>query len=586
MDKLNNPTPADDSSDEISQAQENRSGLKMPSLSSLKTADAWVGNYDYKELCMPRLPCLPRWRNSTSRSIFFGVNDKMPILLGILMGFQHALAMVVGVISVPRILGGAGLGHLNLDPSGRAYLISSGLVVSGLMSIIQIVRIKLVGRYRMGTGLISMSGTSFSFLPIAEATIKAVYDDGTCVPGEACPQAYGKWLGTAMVASLLEIVLSFLPANVLRNMFPPIVTGSTVFLIGASLIGVGLRYWAGGAGPCLNVKKIIDLAGPDAVPSGLAIFKDCPNIFGPGDRHYPWGAAQWIGLGFFVFVIIVIIEIFGSSFLRNVQVAIGLIAGIILSSALGYMDQSIIDQAPAFTFPLVKRFPLGIYLPALIPTLLTFLVSTVESVGDITASCEASKVETEGEEFESRIQGGLLADGVNSLLAGLLTSNPTTTFSQNNGVIAMTRTATPIAGIWASLWLILFGVLGKVGGVFVALPDAALGGMTTFLFAMVAVSGMKILSKLAWQRRDRFIMAITLAVGLGVIIEPKAFSFFIPEAKNDVVAGLRTGVVIILSTGYIIGALTCAILNWIIPKEEVEVNASEWSRTEGGKESA
>lgn len=542
-------------------------------LRRLATSDGWVGEYDYKSLCMPRIPCVRSFRQS--RPIFFGLDDHIPVLVAAVMGFQHALAMLGGVIAVPRILGGDGSGNLQLESVDAAYLVSSALIVSGLMSIIQIVRIRLIRGYWIGTGLISMSGVSFTFLPIAQTMFASLRADNTCPRSGACPDAYGMWLGTVMVGSLLEIGLSFVPPNMLRRAFPPIVTGTTVFLIGASLVPVGLRQWAGGSGPCFDVQQIEDLGG--IVPQGLLdVFNDCPNNFGPGDRHYPWGSAEWIGLGFFVFSIIIIVEIFGSPFLRNTQVVIGLLAGIILSASLGYMNRDLIDEAPNFTFPLVRRFKLGFYGPAIIPVLIGYLVSTVETLGDIAASSEVSRVATQGPEFESRVQGGLLADGFNSLLAGLLTSSPTTTFSQNNGVIAMTRTANRVAGLWAAVWLILAGTIGKVGGVFAALPDAALGGMTTFLFANVAASGMRILATLEWNRRERFIIAIALSLGLGVVVVPRAFIHFIPTTDNSFASALREGVILVLTTGYSIAALVAMLLNFLLPEEDEAVMASDY----------
>lgn len=492
------------------------------------------------------------------------------------MGFQHALAMVVGIITVPRILAGGGPSNLNLPPDVQAYLISSALTISGLMSIIQIVRIKLFRGYWIGTGLVSMSGISFTFLPIAQAMFSALRESGFCPSdNQPCPDAYGLWLGTVMVGSLLEIGLSFIPPRLLRKIFPPIVTGTTVFLIGSSLVGVGLSYWAGGAGPCRIFRQVQDLSGES--PESLSFFRDCPNITGPGNRHYPWGDARWIGLGLFVFTIIIIVEIFGSPFLRNTQVMIGFLAGITLSASLGYFDADLIRQAPAITFPLVKRFKLGFYAPVLVPVLIGHAVSTVETIGDITATCEVSRLPTDGPEFGSRVQGGLLADGVNSLIAALLTSSPTTTFSQNNGVIAMTRTANRSAGLWASAWLILFGVIGKLGGVFVALPDAALGGITTFLFASVAVSGARILAGLTWDRRDRFILSISLSLGLGVIIVPDAFKFFIPiSTTSDTLKLLREGALIVLTTGYTVGAILSVVLNAVIPYEPEALSAEEY----------
>lgn len=422
-----------------------------------------------------------------------------------------------------------------------------------------------------------MSGTSFSFLPIAEAMITALRNEGACgEPGTfgPCPRSvYGKWLGTVALCSLIEIGISFLPPSVLATVFPPVITGTTVFLIGASLTGVGVRYWAGGAGPCYSYKKIEQLGGD---PSSLSFFAKCPNSI--ASPAHPWGDAHWVGLGFFVFSLIILIGIFGSPFMRNIQVMIGLVSGIILAAATGYLNNDFIDASPAITFPWVQTFPLGVYWPAVIPTCIAFIVTSVETIGDISASAEASRVATSGPEFDSRVQGGLLADGLNSLIASLMTANPTTTFSQNNGVIAVTRTANKYAGIAGAIWLIFYGVIGKVGGIFGATPDAIIGGMTTFLFANVAVSGLSILSPLKWTVRNRFIVAISIGLGVGVIIEPKAFSAFLPTTTNSVLNGLRQAAVIVLETGYSLGAIMAVFLNFVLPEEGEEILASDFER--------
>lgn len=257
------------------------------------------------------------------------------------------------------------------------------------------------------------------------------------------------WIVARNCGSWWQIFLSFVPPKILRRVFSPIVSGSTVFLIGASLVGVGLKGWAGGAGPCHTYQKLVQLGGPDAVPEGLAIFKYCPHIFGPGDCHYPWGDARWIVLGFFVFSIIVLIEVFGSPFLRNTQVMIGLLSGIILSAALAYVNRPFIDSAPAITFPLVKTFPLGFCGPALISIPIGYLVSTVETIGDVSASAEASRVPTEGEEYESRVHGGLLAD------RSFPNGKPNYIIFREKWGHVLTRTANRWAGLAAAGWLIL-----------------------------------------------------------------------------------------------------------------------------------
>lgn len=341
-----------------------------------------------------------------------------------------------------------------------------------------------------------------------------------------------------------------------------------------SLIGGGLRGWAGGSGGCFRYAKIEQLLGIGAAPETLAKFADCPSVAGPGDRHYPWGNARWIGLAFFVFLIIILIEMFGSPFIRNTQVVIALLAGIILSSFLGYMNTSSITQAPIITIPFRKTFKLGVYWPAMMPVLIGYLISAVDAVGDISASAEASRVETTGPEFESRIQGGILADGINSLLAALLTASPTGTYSANNGIISMTMTANKYAGITATGWLFLFGLFGKIGGVLAATPVPVLNGMLIFIFASIAVSGINILSALSFNRRDRFILSCAIGLGVGLIIEPTVFSLLIPNTESAFLNALRLASLIILNSGFSLGAITAIILNIILPAENLEVNIS------------
>lgn len=192
----------------------------------------------------------------------------------------------------------------------------------------------------------------------------------------------------------------------------------------------------------------------------------------------------------------------------------------------------------------------------------------LESIGDITASCDVSGVEVEGEPFQRRIQGGLLADGVNSLLAACMTITPVVTFAQNNGVIAMTRCANRLAGYCCCLFILLFGIFGKISSVFLAIPAPVLGGMNAFLFASVTVSGIRILAYLDWTRRDRFIVTCSLALGLGVTLVPTWFTHvFSYSGDNLALKGFLSAIETIVDTGYCIGSLMAIFLNLVIPAE-------------------
>ena len=176
----------------------------------------------------------------------------MPVFLALLLGLQHALAMLAGVITPPIILASAA----NLSSNQRVYLVSTSLIVCAFLSAIQITRFHIYKTpYFVGTGLISVVGTSFATIPVATGALSQMYATGFC-PSDAngdplpCPDGYGAIIGTACVCALLEVLMSFTPPNILRRIFPPLVTGPTVTLIGISLITSGFEGWAGGSGPC------------------------------------------------------------------------------------------------------------------------------------------------------------------------------------------------------------------------------------------------------------------------------------------------------------------------------------------------
>lgn len=179
-----------------------------------------------------------------------------------------------------------------------------------------------------------------------------------------------------------------------------------------------------------------------------------------------------------------------------------------------------IDAAPIASFIWVHTFPLSIYGPIVLPLLAVYIVLTMETIGDVTATCDVSKLQVDGPMFDSRIQGGVLADGINGILAGLCTITPMSVFAQNNGVIALTRCANRKAGYACCFWLLIMGIFAKFAAALVAIPSSVLGGMTTFLFSAVAVAGIRIMSTMPWTRRNRFILTAALAPGFGATLVP------------------------------------------------------------------
>lgn len=332
------------------------------------------------------------------------------------------------------------------------------------------------------------------------------------------------------------------------------VTGTVILMIGASLIGSsGMPNWGGGSNDC------------DTRPSS-GIFQLCPTIYAP--RPLPWGSPEFIGLGFLSFVSIILTELFGSPFLKNISIIIGLVVGCIVAGAAGYIDGSNISSAPAITFLWVHRFKLSVYPPAILPMLAVYISLAMEAIGDITASAEVSRLPVDGEEFDSRIQGGVLSDGIGGFISALFTVTPLSIFAQNNGVIAITRCANRGAGRWCCVFLILFGVLGKISGVFLSIPNPVLGGVTTFLFASVAVSGVRVLSYIRFTRRDRFVLAAAMSFGIGNLLQPEVFTHLFDGVKNpnSGLQGLFSSITIILSTPFLSSGIVAVILNLLLPQ--------------------
>lgn len=507
------------------------------------TREGFFGDYDYQYLFVPDLPFS---KKPPKTQPFFGLNSDMPLFLGFLLGFQHALAMLAGVVSPPIIIASAA----NLSTQLSEYLVSASLIVSGLLSIVQITRFHIFGtRYYIGTGLLSVVGTSFSTITIVNNAFPMMYNNGICktINGveQACPDGYGHILATGSVCALLNILVSFSPPQVLKKIFPPIVTGPVVLLIGLSLIESGFEDWVGGSG-CMDTT--------------------CTN------KNLKWGSASLVGLGFLVYVSIILCERFGAPIMKSCAVIVGLLIGCIVAAACGYFNSDDIDIAPAATFAWKHTFKLKVYGPLVLPFLAVYIVLIMEATGDITATSDVSRLEVEGELFESRIQGGILCDGFNGVISGLMTVTPMSTFAQNNGVISVTKCANRRVGYWCAFFLIVMGIFGKFSGAIVSIPKPVLGGMTTFLFTSVAVSGLKIISTTEFTRRDRFLLTASLLPGIGATLVPTWFSnVFTYDGGNESLKGFYDAIVLVMETGFAITGFLGLFLNLFLPQVSDEV---------------
>jgi len=509
---------------------------------------------------------------------------------------QHMLAMLVGVITPPRLIANEGclLGRDTQLCSITPYLICSALLASGILSILQIMRVRLCGGYYFGTGLISVMGPSFTFLPIGQAIVQeATLDLGiyNATSGLFSPDPdltgigqYGKFLGTCLVACFVEIFISFLPPKVIRKVCPPIVSGIVVFCIGAALTGTGIKYWGGGVfcsqnmmsrpleGVGVGNRFIVgpqscmgDNGGERGPPAGS------PTAVGrapPGMQGYdaPFGDPTFVGYGALAILIFILTQIFGPPFLKSINIAWSFLLTYAISSSARFSDVTlgpntfeqklvtgqfvryVSNESPvSFLWNHiagVDGFKLGFAPEYLLPLMIAFFVSTAESIGDITATSEASQEPTKGPVIAQRIQGGLLADGVNSFLAALFLTPPNTTFSQNTGVISITRCASRMAGFACCAWLILAGLFVPFGAFLADAPTCVLGGIVTILFASIMVSGIKILGACPRTTRNHIIMSVSLGVAVGVATVPHLL-------QGGGLAAFYGGSVYKLNTGFI-----------------------------------
>lgn len=437
--------------------------------------------------------------------LIYGLEDRPPIPNAIFAAIQHVLASFVGIITPSLIVSGA----LGLESADAAFVISMSLFASGISTFIQAKRIGPVG-----SGLLSIQGTSFAFIgPIIAAGTAAT------AAGSTPAQALGLIFGLCLVGSFIEMIFSrFL--HLARKVITPLVTGTVVTLIGLTLINVGITSIGGGFA---------------------------------ARQNETFGSPQYLGLAALVLLTIVILNNFGGPFLRMSSIVIGLIVGYIVAIPMGLVDLSGLSDFSAFALPIPFRYGLGFNFSAFIPFAFLYVITTIESIGDLTATSLISGQPITGRVYMKRIKGGVLGDGVNSFIAACFNTFPNTTFSQNNGVIQLTGIGSRYVGYFIAGIFVLMGLFPVVGGIFQAMPQPVLGGATILMFGTVAAAGIKILSCVNFTKRSSLILAVSLGMGLGVTFAPDILDQMPSLFKN------------IFSSGISAGGITALVMNILLP---------------------
>ena len=433
--------------------------------------------------------------HSQRSEIIYGLHDKPASGTAFFAALQHLLAIFIGIMTPPLIIGGA----LQLPPDMKAYIISMALFVSGLATFIQVRKFGPIG-----SGLLSIQGTSFTFLSLSIGiglSVKAA--------GGSPEQALGTIFGVALICSPVEMIFSrFIPA--LKKIVTPLVSGIVVTLIGLSLVRTA----------------VTDIGG------GQWLLTNKPEIY---------ANATNLSLAALVIITIIVLNRSRNQWLRMGAIAFALALGYIVAASLGMVPFSKLEGMTMFAAPIPFKFGFYISWEHVIPMALLYLITTVESMGDLTATSMVSGEPVKGDVYIKRISGGIFGDGVNSALAAVFNSFPNTTFSQNNGVIQMTGVASRYVGFWIAGMLVVIGLCPFVGGLLSIIPNAVLGGATIIMFGTVAASGIRIIATSIIDRRGVLIMAISLGLGLGVVFRPEILGVFPVFIKQVFGSAITTG---------------------------------------------
>ncbi|MDM0712658.1 nucleobase:cation symporter-2 family protein [Clostridium perfringens] len=425
---------------------------------------------------------------NTEVNLIYGVDDDLDLPKKVLFGLQHIFAAFGGIIVVPLVIATS----LGFDSKVTTALISASILGSGLATIIQA---KGIGK--VGARVACIMGTDFTFVSPA-ISVGSVLG----LPGI---------IGATILGSLFEVILSFF-IKPLMKFFPPLVTGTVVALIGLTLLPVSIDWAAGGAGSA-NYASLENLA-----------------------------------VAMFVLIITLLLNNYGKGMISSASILIGIVVGYIVCIPLGLVDFTSVKEASWLSFPKILEFGVTFDAKAVMAFIPAYFVATIGTVGCLKAIGETSNIDI----GDKRVAAGVLSDGVGSALGGLVGSCPNTSFSQNIGIISLTKVASRHVAVMAGILLVILGFLPKVAAIITGIPNPVLGGVGIMMFGTVAAAGIRTLSNIKLTERNLLIIAISMGLGLGVTFRP------------DVIHNLPEAIRMIFSSGISTGTIAALILNAVL----------------------
>ena len=425
--------------------------------------------------------------------LIYEVNDNPSIGKKFLFGLQHIFAAFSGIVVVPLVISGS----LGFDSKMTTSLISASILAAGIATIIQ-----ARGIGRVGSRVACIMGTDFTFVSPAISVGSTLGMPGI--------------VGATILGSFFEIILSFF-IKPLMKLFPPLVTGTVVCLIGLTLLPVSIDWAAGGSGAL------------------------------------DYGSLLNVSIAMLVMIVTLILNRYGKGLVSSASILIGMLVGYLVCIPLGMVDFTPVAEASWFAMPNILEYGVVFDWKAVLAFIPAYFVTTIETVGCLKAVGETSQIEMD----DKKIGSGILADGVGSIVGGLVGSFSNTSFSQNVGLISLTKVASKHVAVMAGILLVCLGLFPKLAGVINGIPQPVLGGVGLVMFGMVAAAGIKTLSRVELTDRNLLIIATSMALGLGVTFRP------------EFISGLPEALQMIFSSGISTGTIVALILNLLLKEDKV-----------------
>lgn len=433
----------------------------------------------------------------TNTDPIYELDGKIPVGKAVPFGLQHILAMFVANIAPILIVAGV----IKMPVEQSAALVQSAMIVAGIGTLIQLYPV-----WRIGSGLPIVMGISFTFVSIA------------CVIGSK--YGYGGIMGAVLVGGILEGLLG-LGAKYWRRFIPPIVAATVVTSIGFSLLAVGANSFGGGFGN--------------------------PNF----------GDAKYIIVGTVTLFSCIGFNVFAKSFYKQLSVLFGLVVGYITAYFFGLVNLSKMTEVGFVAIPKIMPFTMEFHADAIFAFFFIFLVSATETIGDTSAM---TAIGLRRNVTEKEVSGSIACDGFISSLSSVFGCMPITSFSQNVGLIAMTKVVNRFAIMTGAVIMILSGLFPALGVLLTSLPESVLGGCTLMMFGSIVVSGVQMIAGCGYSTRNITIASLALSIGIGFTQTPAIFKIF-PDLVKNVFAENCVAVVFIVAM----------VLNLVLPVDKEEI---------------